>query len=190
MIHRPSTLHIRELLQIIHPNLSSSSSSKLLPSQEISAVIQHLKEQHELPELYSRKFDPSRLSIPSSSPPTSTSVSSNTFRVMQFNLLAEGLSSPPEEELTSPIPFPELKQKDGDYGGFDLDDDRYRIFDFKIRQWRLVEEISRYLPDVLAVEEIDHFDDFFFPILQHLGYSVRLLLHFFPFHSLPLPLAL
>jgi hypothetical protein len=160
MILRPSPRSIHEIFQRMSPSSSAS--------QEISAVIQQLKEKYQLPELYSRHFDPP-LPHPKRSSPSSLA-SSNTFRVMQFNLLAEGLSSSPE--LKSPLPFPELKEKDGDYGGFDLDENRHLIFDFKIRQWRLMEEILRYLPDVLAVEECDRFDDFFFPVLQHLGYSV------------------
>ena len=34
-----------------------------------------------------------------------------------------------------------------------------------VRRWRLLEEILRTNPDVLAVQEIDHFHDFFAPAL-------------------------
>lgn len=178
MIRRPSPRPLREILQGLHPTPSPPSSSFPTPtsiSQDttplllttLSTWIQRFKDIHHLPELYSRHLIPSPSSPQSSLQPSSSKI----FRIMQFNLLAEGLSAPPENES---IPFPDLKRKEGDYGGFDIDEDCHLVFDFKIRQWRLLEEILRSLPDVLAVEECDHFDDFFFPILQSLGFSVLL----------------
>lgn len=47
------------------------------------------------------------------------------------------------------------------------------MFDFhEYRKWRLLEEIMRVDPDVLALEEVDHFADFFEPLLACLGYKV------------------
>lgn len=97
------------------------------------------------------------------------------FRVMQFNILAEGLSAHPEN--TPPF----LEDVDGspikpsDCGGFDHDQSTGElVFNFhQYRKWRVLEEILRVDPDVLALEEIDHFADFFEPVLSTLGYKVK-----------------
>ena len=76
-------------------------------------------------------------------------------RLLQFNMLAQGLSSAPS------------------YGGFTktveagkeaLDFDKYRKF-------RVLEEILRSEADIVAVQEMDHFHDFFLPALRHFGYT-------------------
>lgn len=72
---------------------------------------------------------------------------------MQFNLLAEGLSSKPA------------------YGGFDQILDPEICLNFETRRWRLLEEIMRMGPDLLAIEEVDHYASFFEPVLAKLGYE-------------------
>ena len=91
--------------------------------------------------------------------------SGGTFTVMQFNLLAEGLSSPPHVKP----PF-EAKTQSA-YGGFSEVPDPDVIFDWKVRKLRLLEEVLRYTPDVLVVEECDHFDDVLLPALRRVGYD-------------------
>ena len=68
----------------------------------------------------------------------------NTIRVLQFNVLARGLSSPPNNGgfLLSPVDC--------------LDFEHYR-------KYRLLEEILRFEPDIVTLEELDHYDDFFKP---------------------------
>lgn len=107
-------------------------------------------------ELYTREW------LPASS---SLSVSNDTFKVMQFNLLAEGLSASPDVE--PPFPFRSVP----DWGGFDHLTDREQILDWRLRRWRLIEEILRFDPDVVAVEELDHFVDFFKPVMALAGYK-------------------
>lgn len=74
------------------------------------------------------------------------------LRLMQFNILAQGLSSAPQ------------------FGGFvktpreSLDWDGFRKF-------RVLDEVLRFEPDVVAMEEVDHFDDFFLPAMKHFGYD-------------------
>eukprot|EP01059_Diplonema_ambulator_P010169 TRINITY_DN20169_c0_g1_i1.p1 TRINITY_DN20169_c0_g1~~TRINITY_DN20169_c0_g1_i1.p1 ORF type:complete len:334 (+),score=47.90 TRINITY_DN20169_c0_g1_i1:59-1060(+) len=83
-------------------------------------------------------------------------------KMMQFNMLAEGLSSvagkapPLKAELAS------------DGGGFDsVPKD---VLDFERRKWFLLEEVLRNDPDVLGLQECDHFETFFGPALALAGY--------------------
>ena len=90
-----------------------------------------------------------------------------SFTVMQFNLLAEGLSSGPHVEP----PFGRAGVKPSGYGGFDAVARPEVVFDWSKRKLRLVEEILRFLPDVLTVQECDHFADFLLPALRTAGYD-------------------
>eukprot|EP00929_Paragymnodinium_shiwhaense_P044572 TRINITY_DN22849_c0_g1_i3.p1 TRINITY_DN22849_c0_g1~~TRINITY_DN22849_c0_g1_i3.p1 ORF type:complete len:370 (-),score=54.22 TRINITY_DN22849_c0_g1_i3:71-1144(-) len=65
------------------------------------------------------------------------------FKMMQFNVLAEGLS---KEHTGMHMSWPR-------------------------RRWRVLEEIIRCNPDILAVEELDHYHDFLQPALAALGYA-------------------
>eukprot|EP00923_Selenidium_pygospionis_P060965 GHVN01107089.1.p1 GENE.GHVN01107089.1~~GHVN01107089.1.p1 ORF type:complete len:388 (+),score=53.21 GHVN01107089.1:178-1341(+) len=88
------------------------------------------------------------------------------IRVMQFNMLAEGLSSSPAK-----VPPFENPTSVNDFGGFDQLPNPEVALDFEVRRFRLLEEILRFLPDVVALEECDHFHQFFFPALQLYGYD-------------------
>ena len=66
------------------------------------------------------------------------------IRVMQFNTLAQGLSADPAD--TPPFAFESVSNK----GGFDDE----CVVPFSERKWGVLEEIKRYLPDVLALEEV------------------------------------
>lgn len=159
----PTSFHLPPSPSHETPITTSSSTS----SSILSDILKNIKMKYHLPSLYERSFE---FRSNDSPPPPH-----NMFRVMQFNLLAEGLSS----SVHAIPPFPEYQELDGNYGGFDVDgnDDKEIIFDYtNCRRWRLLEEILRYSPDVLAVEECDHFDDFFYPILQSIGYSVSFLI--------------
>jgi hypothetical protein len=148
MIRRPAVVSFEALLSP-HLNLSS----KL---EEISRI-------YSLPALYPRKWI-------SFTPKVNCD---STFRVMQFNILAEGLSAHPQAvppfNSSNGYPDPEPSS----CGDFDLDENASVIFNFEgCRRWRVLEEILNVSPDILALEECDHFDDFFLPILESLGYSV------------------
>jgi nocturnin len=89
---------------------------------------------------------------------------SKSFRVLQFNTLAHGLAADPLAEA----PFP--AERAADLGGFDIPDPR-KVLDFRLRRWRLLREIAESDADVICLEEVDHFDDFFQPALAALGYE-------------------
>lgn len=91
----------------------------------------------------------------------------NSFTAMQFNLLAEGLSAGP----SVPTPFPSGIPEGNNYGGFSKVSNPEISLDFSLRKWRLLEVILNHSPDVLALEEIDHFYDFFEPLLSKFGYQ-------------------
>ncbi|XP_068701978.1 nocturnin-like [Montipora foliosa] len=73
------------------------------------------------------------------------------FRVMQWNILADALSSssPTENFIKCPA----------------------RALEWSNRKLRSLQEILTYDPDVIALEEIDHFEDYFLPSLRELGYE-------------------
>jgi mRNA deadenylase 3'-5' endonuclease subunit Ccr4 len=75
-----------------------------------------------------------------------------TFTLMQFNVLADG--------LCGRMSFP--------HGGFTqlLPEEA----DWKNRKNRLLEEIATHAPDILTLQEVDHFDDWFVPQLARMGY--------------------
>jgi nocturnin len=72
--------------------------------------------------------------------------------VMQFNLLADGLSG--------------LHPEKGGFVGTPPDS-----LDWEKRRWKLLEEVARYDADVICLEECDHFDDWFMPQLALLEYD-------------------
>lgn len=86
---------------------------------------------------------------PSPSMPTSATIQ---LRVLQFNMLADGLSG-----------------LQGDLGGFSRVQ-RQEIA-WSARSALLLEEVTRYAPDIIALQECDHYDDFFLPELRKLGYE-------------------
>ena len=89
----------------------------------------------------------------------------NSFIAMQFNILAQGLSSGPEVEP----PFPGDIERNN-YGRFTIPNKEI-ILDFEKRKWRILEVILAHSPDVLALEEIDRFYSFFEPNLAVFGYE-------------------
>jgi len=102
-----------------------------------------------------------------------------TFSVMQFNALAEGLSSGPAAKK----PFrvnPDDKHAESEklgkgYGGFTNIPSPETTLDFSKRRWRLLEVIlsggGDSLFDLIAMEEVDRFVGFFLPMLQLFGYE-------------------
>jgi len=79
---------------------------------------------------------------------------SEPLRVAQFNVLADGLSG-----------------DDKNLGGFTEVDPASLIWRF--RGLRILEELFRHgsAPDVIAMEEVDHFDDTLAPCLREMGYE-------------------
>lgn len=92
----------------------------------------------------------------------------NSFTVMQFNILAEGLSSGP----TAPTHFEPKTLGKNNYGGFTEVPHRETCIDFYYRKWRILEVILHpNPPDIIGLEEIDNYYNFFKPILELFGYE-------------------
>ena len=75
-----------------------------------------------------------------------------TFRTLQFNILADGLSG--------------LRT---DLGGFC--DVQEKDVTWETRKANLMSEILQYEPDVITLQECDHYYDYFLPELTNKGYS-------------------
>ncbi|EDO34680.1 predicted protein [Nematostella vectensis] len=73
------------------------------------------------------------------------------FRVMQWNVLADGLSgsSPTSNFIKCPS----------------------EALSWSTRKQRLIQGILTYEPDIICLEEVDHFYDFFKPSLDEVGYT-------------------
>lgn len=96
-----------------------------------------------------------------------TSTGQPGFTVLQYNILAEGLSVCP----TATPPFDAARRDTRFYGGFDSVPNPEKVFDFSKRRFRLLEDILRYDPTIITLEECDHFPDFFEPALRKFGYE-------------------
>jgi len=119
-----------------------------------------------------------------------------SFSALQFNALAEGLSSGPNAKTPFPVDDDREdgdkgQQKDPGYGGFTQVAFPEICLDFKFRRWRLLEVILGITAigngdalanigdppgkdgafDILALEEIDRFRGFFAPLLRIFGYE-------------------
>jgi endonuclease/exonuclease/phosphatase family metal-dependent hydrolase len=121
----------------------------------------------------------------------------NSFTVMQFNTLAEGLSAGPDTVRAFPPPddadTTATKRKNNRgmdaYGGFDAIPEPSIVLDFAAyRRWRLLEVMlglgstaasnddnndNSHSPmfDIIALEEVDRFYGFFAPALRLFGYE-------------------
>jgi endonuclease/exonuclease/phosphatase family metal-dependent hydrolase len=95
-----------------------------------------------------------------------------TFSILQFNVLAQGLSFGPNTQ--SPFEptqkLQEYKAKNT-YGGFTSVAHPDVCLDFNLRQWRLLQAILDADCDIVALEEMDRFYGFFLPMLQKFGYE-------------------
>ncbi len=75
-----------------------------------------------------------------------------SLRVLQFNVLADGLSG--------------LREDLGSFSRSSEDEMKWET-----RRWKLLYEILQYEPDVVTLQECDHFHDFFAPMLREKGYE-------------------
>jgi endonuclease/exonuclease/phosphatase family metal-dependent hydrolase len=126
-----------------------------------------------LSDLYSRNWE--------STNGQATTDAKSVISVMQFNALAEGLSSGPAAKK----PF-RINSSDGhcqnekqEYGGFTEIPFPSVSLDFGLRRWRLLEVIlgtsvsadSSSSCDLIALQEIDRYRGFFAPIMRLFGYE-------------------
>jgi len=102
------------------------------------------------PALYSRSWV--------QGPVSSTFTEYVPLVLAQFNVLADGLSGADENK-----------------GGFTHSPPASLDWDY--RKHRLLEELFRHgdPPDIIALEEVDHFDDWFYPKLEAAGYDGKFL---------------
>ncbi|KAJ1439779.1 Endonuclease/exonuclease/phosphatase [Ochromonadaceae sp. CCMP2298] len=96
-----------------------------------------------------RKF----LQLPRSpnAPSSEDAVGTAMLRVLQYNVLADGLAG---------------LRDDG--GGFSRATKGQ--LNWETRKHKLLSEITRYSPDVITLQEVDHYYDFFLPELRQRGY--------------------
>lgn len=79
--------------------------------------------------------------------------SPHTFRVMQWNILAQALGEGKDNFIKCPL----------------------EALKWEERKYLILEEILMYRPDVLCLQEVDHYFDTFQPILSRLGYQCTFL---------------
>ncbi|XP_071975512.1 nocturnin isoform X1 [Engystomops pustulosus] len=79
--------------------------------------------------------------------------SPHTFRVMQWNILAQALGEGKDNFIKCPM----------------------EALKWEERKYLILEEILLYRPDVLCLQEVDHYFDTFQPILSRLGYQCTFL---------------
>ena len=123
--------------------------------ESLERLESHVKAQN-LPDICSRKWSSRRVDG-----------GDDSITVLQFNVLAEGLSAPPNEVKAPPHPA----AKDSMYGGFEGVLDAAPVFDWRHRKFQILREILQHHPDVVALEEVDHWKDFFEPVMKQLGYD-------------------
>jgi mRNA deadenylase, exonuclease subunit and related nucleases len=96
------------------------------------------------------------------------------FSVLQFNTLAQGLSSSdkvPTPFIKSAKVCEEASSSKFVYGGFTSLPHPEITLDFDLRKWRIIEVLLENLTDVIAMEEVDRFHGFFQPLLDIMGYD-------------------
>jgi endonuclease/exonuclease/phosphatase family metal-dependent hydrolase len=156
---------------------SDSSAVHYLSSVEnIAQKIKNVRDEQNVfgcADLYVRQWESHRHELPlfSTEKTTTTTIS---FTALQFNILAEGLSSCPGKR-----PFQTEKGSDqrdvAGYGGFTSIPHPSATLDFELRRWRLVEILfgpklaTPY--DIIALEEVDRYRGFFRPLLTFFGYD-------------------
>ncbi|XP_071950537.1 nocturnin-like [Antedon mediterranea] len=72
----------------------------------------------------------------------------STVRVIQWNILADALATGRDNFIRCPK----------------------AALNWETRKFHILEELLTYDPDVMCLQEVDHYDDFFNPILKMLGY--------------------
>lgn len=100
------------------------------------------------------------------------------LRFLQFNMLAQGKHQ--QQTVKASIgagviyllPCPGLSSAP-DYGGFkkSVEAGKEALNFDGFRKFRVLQEILRNEADVIAVQEMDHFGDFFLPAMEHYGYT-------------------
>jgi endonuclease/exonuclease/phosphatase family metal-dependent hydrolase len=149
----------------------------LTSRQDIFSQFDHVRKEqsrHGNAELYPRHWVPSN-----SYDPSMQRQPCHEFSVLQFNALAQGLSSGPTVQKPFPNPNPchsdrdsNVQASDSFYGGFSSIPHPHITLDFQLRRWRVLEILlAQNQYDLMALEEIDRYHGFFQPALHMLGYE-------------------
>jgi mRNA deadenylase 3'-5' endonuclease subunit Ccr4 len=93
-----------------------------------------------------------RLFVPTKCSPTRSHNELTRLRVLQYNILADGLSGL-REDMGG---FSRAKREDLEWGR---------------RKGLILQEILRHEPDVITLQECDHYQDYFLPELSAAGYT-------------------
>lgn len=112
------------------------------------------------------------LSLPGSFGLASFSPSSNIkptiIRILQFNVLADGfVIQTVREFLRKIVYFLSLSGLSPSKGYFTRIDPVH--LDWEYRKSRLLNEITQYDPDIITLQEVDHYYDYFFSEFNHRG---------------------
>jgi nocturnin len=90
------------------------------------------------------------------------------FTIKQYNVLAEGLSSGGADCARRHYGDPRAVNR---FGGFNCVKYPDACLAFDNRKWLLLEEILDHGPDVITLQEVDHYHSFFKPQLSRAGYD-------------------
>mmetsp|Transcript_28627 Transcript_28627/g.43996 ORF Transcript_28627/g.43996 Transcript_28627/m.43996 type:complete len:451 (+) Transcript_28627:30-1382(+) len=174
----------KPLIRLQDPEHLDPAVTDFKTEQEVWNKIEEVKKeqgQAGVSSLYPRKW---KRILPKNE---SSDETQHTFSVLQFNVLAEGLSSGPT--VTTPFQIDTGDQTDSrggnNYGGFVGTKNPELVLDFVHRRWRILEVLltthdennnpgeggcrERY--NIMAVEEMDRYYGFFMPILKLFGYN-------------------
>jgi mRNA deadenylase 3'-5' endonuclease subunit Ccr4 len=168
------------IAQMVRVEIESNSSSPnaTLNKEDIARKIHEAREeqsQYGRADLYQRDWENCSKSIGEDNVPVVSTSTVASFSVMQFNTLAEGLSSSQAKRPFHVQETASYQQNPNEYGGFISIPYPSVVLDFEKRKWRLLEVIlgpNLEAPyDIIALEEVDRYRGFFGPVLKLFGYD-------------------
>lgn len=97
-----------------------------------------------------------------------------------LSILTARVHPPPPLDKTDPERKPPFedgragkKADSSTWGNFDSIEEPKVVLNFATRKVRILEEIVRNSPDIVALQEMDRYHDYFGPVLEHLGYESK-----------------
>ena len=142
---------------------------------------------HSFAEIYKREWIPAqKLEHDTSNVFKSASKDRTTFEIkmLQFNVLAEGLSAGPAVKTPFKLTEPDNPEMKGTFGGFTSIPMPEISLNFNLRRWRILEVMLGKVYreegsdvakegnfDLIALQEVDRYHGFFKPALQIFGYE-------------------
>lgn len=142
------------ILRDVDPKVGPSVSAS-----QMQEVISKVSDR--FPPLYARKW----IKTPAAEVADKEGVTTITH--LQYNILAQGLS----HGVETPPCAVDAQNRNKLYGGFDGVQQPDVVFNFDSRKVRILEDILRFDPTIITLQECDHFYSFFLPALQKVGYD-------------------